>query len=253
MLALFRNFFAPPRDLILVVLAAWLGLSLSERRATRYNLNKDAIDNLILFGFVAYVMGGRVFYALEHLPDFAQSPLSLDSFSIDLFDPIGALAAALIVVFVFGPRANLPFWRTLDTLTPFFAVLAIGMSLSHIAENRIFGTPTNVPWGIYTLDQTRHPIQIYELLASLLIFGLLWLPNLDSSPGSLFLTFTALTAAAQLFFEAFHGDSTLVFGDFRLNQILAWIVLATAFVLYEWLRTIHEQESNVLDRSTPRQ
>lgn len=233
MLTLFRNLFAPPRDLILVVLAAWLGLMLSERRAARYNLNADSLGNLIFYSLIAFILGGRTFYAFEHLVDFAQSPLSLISLSIDLFDPVGALASAVIVAFALGRRAHLPLWRTLDALTPFCAALAVGISLSLLAENRIFGAPTNVSWAISTLGETRHPIQIYELLASLLIFGLIWFPKLDSRPGQFFLVFTALTASAQLFLEAFRGDSAVIFGGLRLNQILAWIVLAAALALYE--------------------
>jgi len=236
MSALFHNLFAPPRNLILVVLTAWFGLTLSERRAKRYDINVDSLSNLVFFGLTAFVLGGRIFYALEHLTDFAQNPLSLFSPSIDLFDPLGALAAGLIAAFVTGRRAKLPLWRTLDALTFFCAAVAVGISLSNIAENRIFGTPTHVPWAVFVLGEARHPIQIYELLASLLTFGLIWLPKLDARPGTLCLTFTALTACAQLFLEAFRGDSTLVFGGFHLNQILAWAVLAAAFALYERLQ-----------------
>ncbi|MFT3894106.1 MAG: prolipoprotein diacylglyceryl transferase [Anaerolineales bacterium] len=72
----------------------------------------------------------------------------------------------------------------------------------------------------------RHPSQIYELIAALVIFAVLWFQNSESSPGILFLTFTALTAGSRLFLETFRGDSTLVFGEYRLGQVVAWAVLA---------------------------
>ena len=56
---------------------------------------------------------------------------------------------------------------------------------------------------------------------ALIIFALLWFRKTDSPPGMLFLNFAALTAGARLFLEAFRGDSTLVFGEFRLAQIVA--------------------------------
>jgi prolipoprotein diacylglyceryltransferase len=85
-------------------------------------------------------------------------------------------------------------------------------------------------------NAARHPAQIYELIAALLIFGWIWSRKADSPPGVLFLTCAASTAAARLFLEAFRGDSTLIFGGLRLAQILAWIALAVAFFAGETIR-----------------
>jgi hypothetical protein len=76
------------------------------------------------------------------------------------------------------------------------------------------------------------------LAASLIIFGLIWIRKSDSPPGVLFLHFIAFTAGGHLFLEAFRGDGTLVFGGFRLAQIIAWVVLAITFLLNERLKLI---------------
>jgi phosphatidylglycerol:prolipoprotein diacylglycerol transferase len=80
---------------------------------------------------------------------------------------------------------------------------------------------------------TRHPTQIYETLASLLILGLLWLRKHDPRPGMFFLTFAAWTASSQIFLQAFRGDSTLIFNDLRQEQVAAWMALAACFILLE--------------------
>jgi prolipoprotein diacylglyceryltransferase len=79
----------------------------------------------------------------------------------------------------------------------------------------------------------RHPSQLYEILASLLILGLLWFQQAGLHPGLHFLTFAGLTSAARLFLEAFRGDSTLVLGGYRAAQILAWMVLALSLFLLD--------------------
>jgi len=71
------------------------------------------------------------------------------------------------------------------------------------------------------------------LIAALIIFGLLWFRKFDLPAGILFLNFVALTAGSRLFLEAFRGDSTLVFGELRLAQVIAWIVLAIALFARE--------------------
>ncbi|HNO84705.1 MAG TPA: prolipoprotein diacylglyceryl transferase, partial [Anaerolineales bacterium] len=122
---------------------------------------------------------------------------------------------------------------TLDALTPFFATLAVGMGLSHLAAGTAFGKATDVPWSIELWSANRHPTQIYETLASLLIFGLIWRQKHDQRPGIHFLTFAALISASQLFLQAFRGDSTLIFNGVRQEQVVAWLALAVCFMLLE--------------------
>lgn len=236
MIPLFRSLFAPPRHLILLVAALWIGLTLAEKRTARHGISKDALNNIVFYSVIGYIIGGRILFAVANLSAFTQSPLSLFSVNVDLFDPLGALVVALLVGFVYGQRQKLRLWGTLDALTPFFATLAAGLSLSHLAAGTAFGSPTTAPWGIDLWNATRHPSQIYELFASLAVFSLLWFQKSDSRPGILFLAFAALTAGSRLFLEAFRGDSALVFGEFRLAQIWAWIALAIALFVSESIR-----------------
>lgn len=234
MLELFRNLFAPPRHLILLVLAAWLGLILAEKRAARHRVTIEVLNNLLFYGLLAFILGGRVSYALAHLSAFSQSPLSLFALNPDLFDSSGGGIAAVLVALIYGQRQKLPLWNTLDALTPFFAMLAIGISMSHLAAGTAFGKPTDLPWAIDLWNAKRHPTQIYELLASLLTLGLVWFQRANPRPGLLFLAFAALSSAARLFLEAFRGDSATFLNGIRSAQVVAWIILAASFALYEW-------------------
>jgi phosphatidylglycerol---prolipoprotein diacylglyceryl transferase len=233
MISLFRSLFAPPRHLILLLAALWIGLALAEKRAERENVSKDAIDNLVYYSLFGYILGGRLLFALSNYSVFIQSPRNLFSLNLDLFDPMAALAVAVLVGFMYRSRHKLPLWPALDALTPLFAVLAIGLSLAHLAEGKAFGSPTNLPWGIDLWNARRHPAQVYELIVALFIFGVIWCRKPNFPAGYDFLLFAALTAAAHLFLEAFRGDSTLVFGGLRLTQLIAWIVLAAALFAME--------------------
>jgi len=226
MLTLFRNLFSPPRDMVLVVAAIWAGLFLAEKRSEHHGINKDDLNNIVFYSLLGYLLGGRILFALENLSAFIQNPQSLISLNLDLFDPAGGLVVAIITALVYGQRRKLSLWPTLDALTPFFAVFTLGLGLSHLASGSAFGKETDLPWGIQLWGAVRHPSQMYEILASLLILGLLWIQKVDSHPGIHFLTFAALTSGARLFLEAFRGDSTLTLGNLRLAQVIAWIVLA---------------------------
>jgi len=233
MLTLFRNLFAPPRDMILVVAAIWAGLYLAEKRNARHKVDNEDLNNIVFYSLLGYVLGGRILFAVENLSAFTQNPQSLISLNLDLFDPAGGVAVALLVALVYGQRRKLPLRLTLDALTPLFAVFTLGLGLAHLASGSTFGSETSLPWRIELWGAERHPSQVYEILASFLILGLLWFQKAEKPPGVYFLTFTALTSAARLFLEAFRGDSTLVLGGLRLAQIIAWITLALSLYFLE--------------------
>ena len=235
MISIFRSVFAPPRHLILLVAALWIGLALAESRSERQSISKETLNNIVYYSLFGYILGGRLLYALANFPVFVQSPLSLFSLNLDLFDPFAALAGTVIAGSIYAYRQKLSFWHLLDALTPLFAILAIGLHLSHLATGMAFGSPTSLPWGIDLWNATRHPTQIYELITSLLIFGFIWFRKTVSPTGSTFLQFAALLAGTRLFLEAFRGDSILIPGGLRLAQILAWFVLVLALFLSEWL------------------
>ncbi len=234
MLTFFRNLFSPPRHMILLVAAAWVGLSLAEKRAKRYGISKDELNSIAFYGLLAFIIGGRLSFVLQNIATFSKSPTGIFSINPDIFDPIGATAVAIIVALIYGQRSSLSLWPTLDALTPFFATLIIGIGLSHLAAGTAFGKETDLPWGIDLWNATRHPTQIYETLASLLIFGLLWFQKQNPRSGILFLTFAALTAASHLFIQAFRGDSVLIFNSLNQNQVIAWVILAACFPALEF-------------------
>lgn len=232
-LTLFRNFFAPPRHMILLVAAAWIGLTLAEKRSEQSGIKREDVNNLIFYGLVAFVIGGRITFIAQNLSAFTKSPLGMISINPDLFDPLGGIAAAILVLMIYGQRFGLAFWNTLDALTPFLAVLAVGLGLSRLADGTAFGKSTGLPWGIELWNETRHPTQIYETLAALLILGAIWFKKQGAAPGILFLLFASLTAAAQLFLQAFRAEGTFILNGIRLGQVSAWLILASCFALTE--------------------
>jgi phosphatidylglycerol:prolipoprotein diacylglycerol transferase len=220
----------------LLLAALWIGLTLAEKRSERHGIAKDALNNLVYYSLFGYLLGGRLLYALSNYSVFIQSPLSIFSLNLDLFDSLAALVVAVMVGIVYSSRQKLPLWSALDALTPLFASISIGLSLSHLAAGTAFGSPTDLPWGIELWNATRHPTQVYELIAALFIFGLIWFRKSNSPDGSDFILFAALTAGGRLFLEAFRGDSTLIFGGLRLAQVIAWVVLAVMLFTSEYLR-----------------
>ncbi len=213
-----------------LILSIWLGLSLTEKFAKKHGQNADALYNLTFITILSAIAGARLFFAAQNFSAFAQTPLSLFSRETGSLDPFGAFAAALLAALLYGRRAGLKFWATLDGLTPLFAVFAVGLGISRLASGTAFGMETSLPWGIELWGAVRHPTQVYEIgLALLILLSLGWWANgKQIGNGALFLLFVILTAGAQLFVEGLRGDSTLLPGGLRAGQILAWLAMAAA-------------------------
>jgi phosphatidylglycerol:prolipoprotein diacylglycerol transferase len=219
----------------LVLLAGlWVGLTLSERRARRKGENPGDLYNLVFIALIAGIIGARLSYAITYPSAFAANPLSLLSINPGLFDPLAGVFIGICAAAIYIYRKQLPFWSTLDALTPFFAVLAIAQGIANFAAGSAFGSPTDLPWGINLWGATRHPTQIYEILLAAIILLAAYLidkSQLGQTSGFTFLSFIALSAAARLFSEAFRGDSTLIGNGYRSVQIISWLVLAACLAL----------------------
>lgn len=217
---------------LMLLLGAYLGMWLSEKHAPHLGFSPDAPYNIATAVFIGGALTGRLVYALENLNVFIQTPASLFSLNPSLISLPGALLGGLIVFFGYTQKKKLALWSTLDMLTPALAVFMIGLSLAHLAGGSAFGRPTQLPWGIELWGMRRHPTQIYELAASLVVLAWVWRNRFQSFfAGEYFLRFSALTAGWYLIISAFRADSHLLPGGFRQEQVIAWLVLASTLWL----------------------
>jgi prolipoprotein diacylglyceryltransferase len=194
----------------------WGATLLVEREALRLKLNAPAVVNLILYGLLGGLIGARLVFVAQHLDAYLASPLSLFSLNMSSLDRSGGLVSAVIIMVLLGRRHHLPLRPTLDALAPGLAVILVAMGIAHLLSGNAYGSPSQLPWAIYLWDEYRHPTQVYETVAALLILVVWRVYSARSpAPGTGFLMVVALSAAARIFIEAFHGDSLIWRGGFR--------------------------------------
>ena len=214
----------------LILLAGiWLGLTLAERYASYRNITANTIYNIVFIGLVAGLIGSRLIYVIRYFEVFISNPASLFSLNPGLLDPFGGAVIALIVIAAYVNKKKLRPWLILDALTPFFAVVSIAISLSHIASGAAYGMESNLPWAINIWGADRHPAQIYETIVAIGVLTIMWPGRklwLTQNPGVYFLSFSALTAGSRLFLEAYRADSSILLEGIRYAQVASWIVLA---------------------------
>jgi phosphatidylglycerol:prolipoprotein diacylglycerol transferase len=223
--------FALPLPELLLIMGVWLATLTLDKEASRRNLTANTLNNLVMIGLLAGIVGARLGYVLRHLDIYTDSLLdmfALNAHALSLGDGLlfGSLAAL-----IYAQRKALSLWPTLDALTPGLALFAVFVGLSHLASGDAYGAPTSLPWSLEIWGAERHPSQIYEIVAALLVFWVIHRIRLAPAfPGFLILSFTALSAASRVFLEAFRGDSEIVFNGLRSMQLAGLFVLLLGLI-----------------------
>jgi phosphatidylglycerol:prolipoprotein diacylglycerol transferase len=218
---------------LVIIAGFWLGLDFTARNAFRFSVNPNHLYNLILLMGVSGIVGGRITYAIRYWDIFSTNLYSLLSRDLSMFDISGGMALAIIAGIIYGQRRQMALLPTLDSFTPFLAVMGVTIALAHLAAGSAFGTPADLPWSLSLWGARRHPSQIYELIAATGILILTWpnhSPLRNHKPGMYFLAFLAMTSGARLFLEGFRGDSQVIIYGIRSAQIISWFILASSLI-----------------------
>ncbi len=214
---------------LILLLGIWLGLSTAEKMAPRLRISANHIYNLVLVGFISGVLGARLAYGIQFFSIFLTEPFSLFSLTATMLNEEAGLAAGGIAALVYANRKKLALWPTLDTLAAGASVFAIAWHLANFASGNAFGAPTAVPWAIDLWAERRHPVQLYEMLAAIIIFVSLFpRKHTPSIPGLLFWSWIGYSALARVFLEFFHGDSATLFWNIHTAQLIAWSIAGIA-------------------------
>jgi len=214
----------------------WIGMNFVEKEALRLRLRGSAVLNMIMYGLIGGLVGARLLYALEHLSAYVAAPLSLLAPSTTALDASGGMLVGAAAAFLYGRAKRLPLRATLDALAPGLAAFMIALGVANILSGNGYGSPLQAPWAISLWGEYRQPTQIYETLLAMGVL-LVWsfMPAGSLSPGNRLWLVVGCSAAARVFTEAFHGDSVITPGGFRLAQVVALLLLATAlYVARRW-------------------
>jgi phosphatidylglycerol---prolipoprotein diacylglyceryl transferase len=214
----------------LILLAAfWLAAEAAERGAKRLGLRVDVVYSLAFIAATGGLIGARVGYVLEHWSAYQSDLGSIVALNFNTLSPLAGVVTGALAAYWYARRKGVAQRLLLDALTPGFIVFAGGLALADLASGDAYGSPSSLPWAIELWGATRHPTQIYQLLA-VIVIGVIVLRSDRAFDGAWFGLFVALYSASRLFIEGFRGDSETI-GGLRTAQVCSLIVLLSALVL----------------------
>ncbi|NOX36752.1 MAG: prolipoprotein diacylglyceryl transferase [Calditrichaeota bacterium] len=196
---------------------------------------------LVLWAALGGIIGARLYFILEHFPEFLADPLGM-IFSRGGLTWYGGFFLGSLTVLWKISRLPVSTLELADIIAPLillgYAIGRIGCLLSGDGD---YGVPTDVPWamafpnGLVPTDVPVHPTPLYETLLSGLFFLMLWRFRRIATRGwmvSGLLIFYGL----ERFIVEFWRRTPAVFGWMTMAQIISigLIVTGTAFGVYTW-------------------
>ena len=159
--------------------AAWW-LAMRRTRRTDSPLQKGQIEDLIMYGALGVVLGGRFGYVLfYHFDRFLEDPIWLIRVWEGGMSFHGGLLGVAAAMAIYARKLQLNFFQLTDFVAPLVPVgLGFGR-LGNFIGQELWGRPTDGPWAmVFPADPEllpRHPSQLYQAaLEGLVLFVILW-------------------------------------------------------------------------------
>ncbi|MGH1366387.1 MAG: prolipoprotein diacylglyceryl transferase [Calditrichia bacterium] len=210
----------------------------SEKRPAEY------VDDLFLYVFIGTLVGARLGHCLFYDPGYYLShPIEIFKIWQGGLASHGAAIGILLALYYFVKKhKHVTYLWTVDRVVVVVALAGCFIRLGNLFNSEIYGKPTDVSWAFIfkSVDNIpRHPTQIYEAVAYLTVFILLYMlykkPVIRAKQGYLFGLFLASVFGFRFFVEFFKENQVAWEGGLPLNmgQILSIPLVALgAWLMY---------------------
>ena len=172
----------------------WLSYLRAKRRDTLLSTNQ--IEDLIFYGAIGAILGGRIGYILFYTFDqWLSDPLSLLRIWEGGMSFHGGLLGVLTALYLFGRRYQFSVLSVTDFVAPMLPLAIFFGRIGNFINGELWGAPTSVSWGMQVACAERydlcinklqlapgtlltpplHPSQLYEaFLEGFVLFVFLW-------------------------------------------------------------------------------
>jgi phosphatidylglycerol:prolipoprotein diacylglycerol transferase len=165
---------------VLFVVAGRLHL----KRRSDIAVSKEQLDDLLFYGMLGVVLGGRLGYVLFYKSaHYLANPLEIVYIWQGGMSFHGGFLGVVVAMLLWGRKTGLGFWRVADFVAP-LVPLGLGAGrIGNFINGELPGRITDAgtwPWAMWYrhIDATpvaRHPSSLYQFLAEgVVLFALLW-------------------------------------------------------------------------------
>ncbi|MCC6474221.1 MAG: prolipoprotein diacylglyceryl transferase [Burkholderiales bacterium] len=217
----------------------------------RYRARRDAwrgasyalVDELLFWGVLGVVAGGRLGYVLFYKPGFyLEHPLEVFMVWQGGMSFHGGLLGVVAAMWLVCRRHGIGFLRVADFVAPLVPCGLAAGRLGNFINAELWGRVSDVPWAMVFRGagpEPRHPSQLYQFgLEGLLLFVMLWIYSArERPPGAVCAAFLAGYGVLRFAVEYFREPDDFL-GILALGMSMGqWLSLPMALAgaaLYVW-------------------
>ena len=152
------------------------------RQGLGNGLEERDIDDMLVYGVIGTILGGRLGYVLFYKPDFYFAhPGEILKIWTGGMSFHGGFLGVMLGIALFCWLRKRRWITTMDLIAPLVPIGLAAGRIGNFINGELPGRPTTVPWGMW-FPQTdreplaRHPSQLYEFaLEGVALFVILWL------------------------------------------------------------------------------
>ena len=236
--------------LVAFVLGYWIVSRMFKREGVRV----DYLDSLVVYMFLATLVGARLGHCLFYEPDYFLTsahwteivwPFHNGEFTgFQGLASHGAAVGILTAMWLYWRRYGMNIWWILDRMVIVIALGGAFIRLGNLFNSEIYGHATTLPWG-FIFERNgetvaKHPTQLYESLCYFAIFGVcLWYylrKNGNVRSGSIFGWWLVALFGVRFLIEFVKNDQVDFEAGMALNmgQLLSLPFIAAGLVI-AWL------------------
>jgi len=234
---------------VLLAVGILLAILVTRRQLALRGRDPAIAGEVALWAVPAGVIGARLYHVVTDWSAFSGHLGDIPLIQQGGLGIYGALLGGAIGAAVGARRAGVPLLVILDCAAPGVALAQALGRFGNYFNQELFGGPTDLPWGLeiapanrpakYLQDPTFHPTFLYESIWNLIVMAVLlrvarsWRIR---PPGYVLALYLALYSLGRFFVEGLRVDPAHEIGPFRLNQVVAALVFATATAWLLYLR-----------------
>lgn len=222
--------------------AWWLGVVRAKQ--PNYDWTSEQVGDLIFYGAMGVVLGGRLGYMLFYNP-FLPEGQGSEFWEVwkGGMSFHGGFLGVLVAGWLFGRKYKKTFFQVMDFVAPFVPIGLGAGRIGNFINGELWGRVTDVPWGMvfpYGGLEPRHPSQLYEFaLEGVLFFLVLWVFSRKPRPlmavSALFLIgYGCFRSFVELFRQPDEALGFIGFDWLTMGQLLSFPMILAGIVMMWW-------------------
>ncbi len=237
---------------MLISIAVVLGLFILHRMAGRFGINPDIVLDTVILLVPVMIVAARLYYVVFSFDEFKGNIWSVFNLRSGGLAFYGGVIGGVLAVFIISKVKKVSFSRLADL---FVVVLPLSQGIGrwgNFFNQEAFGSGTTLPWGMVSegtksyLTQLGHvnpstpvhPTFLYEFIANIIIFVILYFVHEKSKrPFETLMVYLMSYGLVRFFVESIRTDSLYIGNtQIRVSMLLSGTMVAFGLVCFIIIR-----------------